>query len=204
MTRFESESYVMTDGQSVSPIWNKASIWGLRPDFYYCQTVADLLMWGALSDERTALSFTITAGTRRRNRSRVRVPWDSRPILLPQIRDFLFCRLLRLAGLQWRYSTPPPHGRLTRLPTVFRITSLHGPSRKRRFQQHLYCCKVYPLPRERVYRAVAYNRMLFQSHYLATAGSDSPVLTLRKYATLFYVILKTVWWIGWVFKTQSS
>jgi hypothetical protein len=24
----------------------------LRPDFYYCQTMAGLLMWGALSDER--------------------------------------------------------------------------------------------------------------------------------------------------------
>jgi hypothetical protein len=34
---------------SVSPSWNKAPIWGLRPDFYYCQTVAGLLMWGALS-----------------------------------------------------------------------------------------------------------------------------------------------------------
>jgi hypothetical protein len=31
-------------------------------------------------------------------------------ILLSQIRDFLFRRLLRLAGLRWRYSTPPPHG----------------------------------------------------------------------------------------------
>jgi hypothetical protein len=31
-------------------------------------------------------------------------------ILLPQIRDFPFPRLLRLAGLRWRYSTPPPHG----------------------------------------------------------------------------------------------
>jgi hypothetical protein len=31
-------------------------------------------------------------------------------ILLPQIRDFPFCRLPRLAGLRWRYSTPPPHG----------------------------------------------------------------------------------------------
>jgi hypothetical protein len=31
-------------------------------------------------------------------------------ILLSQIRDFLFRRLLRLAGLWWRYSTPPPHG----------------------------------------------------------------------------------------------
>jgi hypothetical protein len=36
--------------------WNKAPIWGLRPDFYYCQTIADLLMWGALSHERTGLS----------------------------------------------------------------------------------------------------------------------------------------------------
>jgi hypothetical protein len=32
-------------------------MWGLRADFYYCQTVAGLLMWGALSDEKTGLSF---------------------------------------------------------------------------------------------------------------------------------------------------
>jgi hypothetical protein len=31
-------------------------------------------------------------------------------ILLSQIRDFFFRRLLRLAGLRWRYSTLPPHG----------------------------------------------------------------------------------------------
>jgi hypothetical protein len=42
---------------SASLSWNKAPIWGLRPDLYYCQTVAGLLMWGALSDERTGLSF---------------------------------------------------------------------------------------------------------------------------------------------------
>jgi hypothetical protein len=54
-----SQSYVMTDGQSASLSWNKAPIWGLRPDLYYCQTVAGLLMWGALSDERTGLSFTM-------------------------------------------------------------------------------------------------------------------------------------------------
>jgi hypothetical protein len=30
-------------------------------------------------------------------------------ILLSQIWDFLFRRLLRLAGSRWRYSTPPPH-----------------------------------------------------------------------------------------------
>jgi hypothetical protein len=59
--------------------WNKAPIWVLRPDPYYCQRVAGLLMWGALSDERTGLSFTIAAGPRQRSHSRVRVPWESRP-----------------------------------------------------------------------------------------------------------------------------
>jgi hypothetical protein len=42
--------------QSASLSWNKAPIWGLRPDLY-CQTVAGLLMWDALSDERMGLSF---------------------------------------------------------------------------------------------------------------------------------------------------
>jgi hypothetical protein len=46
---FESESYVTTDGQSASLFWNKAPIWGLWPDSYYCQTVAGLSMCGALS-----------------------------------------------------------------------------------------------------------------------------------------------------------
>jgi hypothetical protein len=57
--------------------WNKAPIWGLRPDFCYRQTFAGLLMWGTLSDERTGLSFTIAAGTRQRSHSLVGVPEDS-------------------------------------------------------------------------------------------------------------------------------
>jgi hypothetical protein len=36
-------------------------------------------MSGALSDERTGLSFIIGAGPRQRSHSRVRIPWDSRP-----------------------------------------------------------------------------------------------------------------------------
>jgi hypothetical protein len=75
----ESESYVTTDCQSASLSWNKAPIWSLRPDFYYCQTVAGLLMWGALSDGMTGLSFAIAAGPRQRSNSRVGVPWDSPP-----------------------------------------------------------------------------------------------------------------------------
>jgi hypothetical protein len=66
-----------TDGQPASLSWKKALIWGLRPDFYYCQTVAGLLMWGALSEKWTGLSFTIAAGPRQRSHSRVRVPTAS-------------------------------------------------------------------------------------------------------------------------------
>jgi hypothetical protein len=75
----ESESYITIDGQSASLSWNKAPIWGLRQDFYYCQTFVDLLIWGALSDEWMGLSFTISTGPRQRRYSRVRVSWDSRP-----------------------------------------------------------------------------------------------------------------------------
>jgi hypothetical protein len=72
-----SQSRVTTDGQSASLSWNKAPIWDLRPDFYYCQTVAGLLVWGALSDERTGLSFTIAPGPRQSCHFRVLVSWDS-------------------------------------------------------------------------------------------------------------------------------
>jgi hypothetical protein len=76
--RSRVESYATTDGQSASLSRNKAPIWGLRPDFHYCQTVADLLMSGAVSDERTGLTFTNAARPLQRSDSRVRVPWDSR------------------------------------------------------------------------------------------------------------------------------
>jgi hypothetical protein len=108
-TNLQFESYVMTDGQSDSVSWNKAPIWGLRPDFYYCQTVAGLLMWCALSDERTGLPFRIAAGPRQRSHFRVRVLWVSSYFTDSDSR-LPFYRLLRLAWLRWRYSTPPPHG----------------------------------------------------------------------------------------------
>jgi hypothetical protein len=106
----ESESYVTTDGHSASLSWSKAPIWGLRPYLDYCQTITGLLMCGALSDERTILSFTIAAGSRQRSHSRVRVPLNSRPYFTVSDSRLIFCRLLRLAGLRWRYSIPPLHG----------------------------------------------------------------------------------------------
>jgi hypothetical protein len=96
----ESESYVRTDGQSASLSWNKAPIWGLRPDFYYRRTVAGLLMWGALSDKRTGLSFTIAAGSSQRTHSPVRVPWDSRPYFT-------------VSDLRLPFSSPPTTRRVT-------------------------------------------------------------------------------------------
>jgi hypothetical protein len=51
-------------------------------------------------------------------------------ILLPQIWDFPFRRLLRLAGSRWRYSTPPPHGGAINWPCPLLITSRHEPRRK--------------------------------------------------------------------------
>jgi hypothetical protein len=74
----ESESYVMTDGQLASLSWNKAPIWDLQPDFYYCHRVAGLLVWGALPDERTDLLFTIAAGPHQHSHSWVQVLWNLR------------------------------------------------------------------------------------------------------------------------------
>jgi hypothetical protein len=74
-----SHIYITTDSQLASLSWCQSPIWGLRPDFYYCQTVECLLIWGALSDERTGLPFKITAGPRQRSQSWVRVPRDSWP-----------------------------------------------------------------------------------------------------------------------------
>jgi hypothetical protein len=96
----ESESYVTTDGQPASLSWSKAPIWGLRPDLYYCPTVAGLLIWGALSDERTGLSFVYAAGPCQRSLSRVRVPWDLRTYFT-------------VSDLRLHFSSPPTTRRVT-------------------------------------------------------------------------------------------
>jgi hypothetical protein len=104
-------------------------------------------MWGALSDERTGLSFIITAGTRQRSHSWVWVPpyftvSDSRlsqpggpgpsiyvggPVMPPDT-GFPFHRLLRLAGLRWRYSDPPSRRIVKLLVDV--IWTRRGPHRE--------------------------------------------------------------------------
>jgi hypothetical protein len=98
----------MTDGQLASLSRNKAPMWGLRPDFYYCQTDVGLLMWGTLTKGQVcrlqlllALASAVILGSKSCE--------ANDHILLTRFRDFPFRRLLQLAGLQWRYLTPPPH-----------------------------------------------------------------------------------------------
>jgi hypothetical protein len=93
--------------------WNEAPIWSLRPDFYYCQQLR--VCWcGTLSLTRWRVCrLQLLLGLA----SAVILWSESRGtrdhILLSQIRDFPFPRLLLLAGLRWRYSTPPPRGILS-------------------------------------------------------------------------------------------
>jgi hypothetical protein len=59
---------------------------------------------------------------------------------IPLGTGFPFRRLLRLAGLRWRYSNPPPHAG-TPLGWCPRYINIwHGLRRKHYFQQFLYCC----------------------------------------------------------------
>jgi hypothetical protein len=80
-----------TDGQSASESWCQVSVgrplW--REDGY--------LLYNLLALASAVFLGSESLGTCDR-------------ILLSQIWDFPFCRLLRLAGSRWRYSTPPPQG----------------------------------------------------------------------------------------------
>jgi hypothetical protein len=51
--------------------------------------------------------------------------WSRDDILLSQISDFPFRRLLRLAGSRWRYSNPPPHGFWLQNCYLYRLRTDH-------------------------------------------------------------------------------
>jgi hypothetical protein len=55
----KSQSHVTTEGKLASLFWCHAPIWDLRPEFYFRQTDAGLLMWGTLSDERTGVFYNV-------------------------------------------------------------------------------------------------------------------------------------------------
>jgi hypothetical protein len=72
------------------------AIWGLLPDFYYCQIIEGLLMWGALSDKKAGLSLQLLLVSPAQ--SRVRVPWDSRPYFTVTNSILLFVASYDLVG----------------------------------------------------------------------------------------------------------
>jgi hypothetical protein len=104
------ESYATTDGQSASLSCNEAPS-GAYDQIYITVRHLRVCWCGALCLTRgrvchlqilLALASAVILG------SESREPRDH--ILLSQIGDFPFRRLLRLGGLRWKYSTPPPHG----------------------------------------------------------------------------------------------
>jgi hypothetical protein len=110
-TSSQLQSAVTDDERRISALSlsrYKAPIWGLRPDCYYSQTVAGLLMWGLSLTRGRFCRLQLLLGLA----STVILGYESHRtryhILLSQIRDFPFRCLLRVAGLRWRYSTPPP------------------------------------------------------------------------------------------------
>jgi hypothetical protein len=126
---------------------NKASIWGLRPDFYYNQTVAGLSMWGAFSDERTGLSFTVLAGPRQRSHSLVQVPRDSRPYFTVSGFETSFFIASYDSQSYGGGIRPILHTGVTPTQlTVYHITSRIGPHGKHRSSIALQL-----FPREHVY-----------------------------------------------------
>jgi hypothetical protein len=84
----------------------------------------------ALSDERTGLSFAISAGPRQNIYSRVRVSWDSRQYFtVPDLRlPFLSSPTTRKVTVELFDLTPTRD--LILAPIVFKITPRHGPHRE--------------------------------------------------------------------------
>jgi hypothetical protein len=165
-----------------------------RPGILFSNwTLAVIVLIKHPPGERMGLSFTIAAGPHQRSHSQIRFPRDSWPhftvsdsrlpkpggpglrIYIPEEQGgpvippgtgFSFRRLLRLAGLRWRYSNPPPHGILSVLLSVPSYSSSALTPRKTLYSVIKNVCLLIrylamvvlmlrPKLRECVYRAVA-------------------------------------------------
>jgi hypothetical protein len=147
--------------------------WGSLPRIYYCFILTVLFFWGARSDERTGLSSVYAAGPCQRSRSRVRVPWDLRPYFTVLDLRVPFCRLLRLAGSRWRYSTTSLQGAFESngsWPSLYRL----GTDRIENIASNSssYCCM-----------------RVCCGYYLATATFTEPLLTNSYFIAANFAVL---------------
>jgi hypothetical protein len=138
-SKSKSKSKLYYDRQSVCqsvrhPSWTRDQFFFLFETFFrqlrVCNFVAPSLTWGRVCNLLLllVLSSAVPLGSESRGTQdhtllsqSLRLPptWRARsPYLYPQEQggpDIIpgtglpFCRLLRLAGLRWRYSIPPPH-----------------------------------------------------------------------------------------------
>jgi hypothetical protein len=137
----ESESYITTDGQSTSLSWNKAPVWGLGPNFYYCHTVAGLLMWGVLSlwreDGSVLLNFCWT--------SPAKSFWSPSPVELVTI---LYCHRLETSLFTASCDSQcSGEGIRTRLQTgISQRLSLYSRGKGHIENTYLGCVFTAPLP----------------------------------------------------------
>jgi hypothetical protein len=101
----QSQSHIATEDQSSSKSWS-SPMWGSWPDMYYSLTITVFFCEApCLTRGKVCLLYLLLVLA-----SVVFLGSESLStrdhILLSQIWDFPFRRLLRLAGSRWRYTTP--------------------------------------------------------------------------------------------------
>jgi hypothetical protein len=86
------------------------------------------------------------------------------PVLLPQIRGFSFRRLLRLAGLQWKYSNQPPNGILTEVPNELTFITWCVPETEHPLQLSVCCNLRIRCHGNAVHRTSVQERSILRYH----------------------------------------
>jgi hypothetical protein len=106
----QSQNHIATDGQSISKSWCRAPSGAHDPIFINLWQLRSCFCGGpSLTGGRVCFIYMLLVLA-----SVIFLGFESLGtrdhILLSQIWDFPFHRLLPLEGSRWRYSTPPPHG----------------------------------------------------------------------------------------------
>jgi hypothetical protein len=172
-------------------------------------------MWGALSDERTGLSFKIADATRWRSHSPVRVPLTDDHILLSQIRDspnlegqapaFISPgnRVAQLYPQVLGFLSSPPTTRRALMEVFAGAPSLPsnysslcnpgGQYRNHRFQQLLCCCV-----------SIRSRGYVFSESFLGQdVSSHAALLILSLCVRLFYLLPSATFLFRYVIHTLT-